>query len=120
MKLYLAGPMTGYPEFNFPAFAAESARLRALGFEVINPAELNEGSDDDWLACMRNDIRELVTCEGIALLPGWEKSRGANIEHGIARCLGFRVYDAAHVIGLAGDMVVLSESALRAAVAEPA
>jgi hypothetical protein len=112
MKLYLAGPMTGYPEFNFPAFAAESARLRALGFEVVNPAELNVGNDGDWLTCMRTDIRELVTCEGIALLPGWEKSKGARIEEGIARQLGFCVYTSAHIIDLIAGLVVLSDKAL--------
>jgi hypothetical protein len=120
MKLYLAGPMTGYPKLNFPAFTAEAARLRALGFEIVNPAELNEGSGGDWLACMRVDIKALVDCDGVALLPGWEKSRGAPIEQGLARDLGLLVFWAAHLVDLAGDLVVLSESALRAAVAEPA
>ena len=36
MKLYIAGPMTGYVELNFPAFNAEAARLRALGFEIVD------------------------------------------------------------------------------------
>ncbi|WP_213761962.1 DUF4406 domain-containing protein [Caballeronia sp. dw_19] len=112
MKLYLAGPMTGYPEFNFPAFAAESARLRTLGFEVVNPAELNSGSDGDWLACMRVDIKALVDCDGVALLPGWEKSRGAPIEQGLARDLGLCVHTSAHIIDLIAGMVVLSDKAL--------
>jgi hypothetical protein len=42
-KIYLSGPMTGLPDLNFPAFHAEAARLRALGYDVINPAELPEG-----------------------------------------------------------------------------
>jgi hypothetical protein len=88
MKLYLAGPMTGYPEFNKPAFAAESARLRELGFDIVNPAELNEGNDGEWLNCMRVDIKALVDCDGAALLPGWEQSRGASIEQRLARDLG--------------------------------
>ena len=41
LKIYCAGPMTGLPELNFPAFHAEAARLRAFGYEVINPAEIN-------------------------------------------------------------------------------
>lgn len=37
--LYLAGPMTGYPEFNFPTFNRTAAEMRALGFAIFNPAE---------------------------------------------------------------------------------
>lgn len=114
MKIYIAGPMTGLPDLNFPLFHAETARLRALGFVVVNPAEINVNPATDWLECMRADIRELVTCDGIALLPGWEASRGAGIEHGLARCLGLQVYEAAHIVGLACDMVVVSEKALSA------
>ncbi|NPT38564.1 DUF4406 domain-containing protein [Paraburkholderia xenovorans] len=114
MKLYLAGPMTGYPELNFPLFHAETARLRALGFQIVNPAELNEGNDGDWLACMRVDIAAIMTekCEGIALLPGWENSRGAPIEHRLIRDLGLRVFMAAHLVGLAGEFPVLSRAAV--------
>ncbi|MFM0135073.1 DUF4406 domain-containing protein [Caballeronia grimmiae] len=112
MKLYIAGPMSGYPELNFPAFHAEAARLRQLGYEVINPAEINADPAAGWLECMRADIRELVTCDGIALLPGWEKSRGATVEHTLARGLGLSVYQARHLIGLAGDMPVISQDAI--------
>jgi hypothetical protein len=38
-RAYIAGPMTGLPEFNFPAFHAAAASLRARGFEVENPAQ---------------------------------------------------------------------------------
>ncbi|MGE5607641.1 MAG: DUF4406 domain-containing protein, partial [Bacillota bacterium] len=37
--LYLSGPMSGLPEHNIPAFNAAAARLRRLGFCVVNPAE---------------------------------------------------------------------------------
>lgn len=92
MKLYLAGPMTGLPDFNRPAFNAEAARLRALGHVVVNPVELNEGNDGNWMACMKVDIRELIECDGIALLPGWFKSRGAKIECQLAVDLGLEVF----------------------------
>lgn len=112
MKLYIAGPMTGYAELNFPAFHAEAARLRALGFEIVNPAEINTDPTAEWLECMRADIKQLVDCDGVALLPGWEQSRGAPIEHNLARDLGLRVFKAAHLIGLAGDMPVISQAAI--------
>lgn len=49
---YLAGPMTGLPDLNFPTFHARAAELRALGHEVVNPAEL--AGDDE--GCHRNLI----------------------------------------------------------------
>lgn len=100
MKLYLAGPMTGLPDLNFPRFHEEAARLRALGHEIINPAELNPTSND-WLECMRIDIRELVMCDGVALLEGWHQSRGATLEHDIGVRLGLHVIEAAQLVGQA-------------------
>lgn len=91
MKLYLAGPMTGYKDLNFPHFHAVADLLRRQGHEVINPAEVNSDPTMAWEDCMRKDIAVLVTCEGIALLDGWEKSRGATLEHHIARSLSMHV-----------------------------
>ncbi|MBN3853814.1 DUF4406 domain-containing protein [Paraburkholderia sp. Ac-20340] len=91
MRIYIAGPMTGIPELNFPRFHAEAARLRGLGHDVINPAEINPAAGTEWAAAMRADIRELVTCEGICLLPGFEGSRGARLERHIALELGLEI-----------------------------
>ncbi|WP_319942079.1 DUF4406 domain-containing protein [Pseudomonas quasicaspiana] len=44
-RIYISGPMTGLPDFNFPAFAAEANRLRGLGFDVVNPAEINQTAE---------------------------------------------------------------------------
>lgn len=98
MKLYLAGPVTGYPERNFPAFTHYAAALRAKGHAVTNPAELNQAdqnsefSHEVWLRCMRTDIRELVECGAIVMMPGWEKSRGAALEYEIMFRLGQHIY----------------------------
>lgn len=75
MKLYLVGPMTGIKDLNFPAFHAEAARLRALGHQVVNPAEINSDPSAKWLDCMRADIQQLVTCDSVAMLDGWTASR---------------------------------------------
>jgi hypothetical protein len=96
-RIYIAGPMTGYSDFNFPAFHAEAARLRALGYEVVNPAEINADTTAAWADCLKADIAQLVTCDGIALLPGWERSRGASLEHHIAKTLGMRIHVAAEI-----------------------
>ncbi len=97
-RLYLAGPMTGLPELNFPTFHAEAARLRGLGYEVVNPAEINADPTAAWLDCMRRDIQQLVLCDGIALLPGWHDSRGANVERTLAAGLGLAVEFAADLV----------------------
>lgn len=90
-RLYLCGPMSGLPEKNFPAFYAEAARLRTLGYEVINPAELNP-DDCTWLEAMRVDITAMMTCDALATLPGTSKSRGASTEVDLAVSLGFDVF----------------------------
>lgn len=91
MRIYIAGPMSNLPGLNHPAFHAAAATLRALGHTVVNPAELNPDPNADWLACMRVDIAQLVTCDAVALLNGWNKSRGASIERNLAAELGFVV-----------------------------
>jgi len=83
-----AGPMSGLPEFNFPAFNAEAAALRAQGFAVLNPAEHGIVDGADWADYLRHDIAGLASCERIHLLPGWSKSKGARLEHSIAVALG--------------------------------
>lgn len=90
-RIYIAGPMTGLPEFNYPAFKAAAERLRALGYDVENPAENPEPHCGSWLGYMRMAIRQLSQCDGVAMLPGWETSRGARIEHQLAKQLGLMV-----------------------------
>ncbi|WP_310936091.1 DUF4406 domain-containing protein [Variovorax sp. UMC13] len=95
IRYYVAGPMTGLAELNFPAFHAEAARLRAQGFEVENPAEINPDPTAGWQECMRADIARLVTCDAVLLLPGWRQSRGASLEAHIAKALGLVLVEAA-------------------------
>jgi hypothetical protein len=89
MKLYLAGPMRGYPEFNFPAFHEAAKYIRGLGFEVVSPAEMDVLSpphaSGEQTELMVRDIRALADCDGIALLPGWGDSIGATAEVFCAR-----------------------------------
>ena len=111
-KVYLGGPMRGYPKFNFPAFAAAAIELRAKGYEVFSPAEKDEetygkgisdnatGDEDVAAASVGFTIRKAmeVDCRWIcrnadiiALLPGWEKSKGATAEKALAECIGAEV-----------------------------
>lgn len=91
-KTYIAGPMSGIPDHNYPAFHAEAARLRALGHEVVSPAEINDGLEHEgWSACMRRDLIALASCDAIQLLDGHIHSRGATLEVSIAYALGMPV-----------------------------
>lgn len=89
MKVYIAGPMTGLPEFNFPAFDKAQAELENKGLMVVNPAKLADHTDKPWAWYMRNSLKAMLDCNAIYLLPGWEKSRGARLELKIALELGF-------------------------------
>jgi hypothetical protein len=90
-RVYLSGPMAGLPDLNFPAFHAYAATLRSAGFDVVNPADLNPEPGKSWEECLRVDLRELCGCEAIALMPGWERSKGANLELHVAHRLGLEV-----------------------------
>lgn len=103
-RIYIAGPMRGYPRFNVDAFDQAAARWSASGWYVVNPAEMDRrtGVDHDadpatvnLRACMRRDLLAILDrCSAIALLPGWEQSNGVRVELALARFLGLDVYDA--------------------------
>ena len=93
MKLYLSGPMTGLPDYNYPAFHAAAAALRTKGHKVFSPAESFEGNQDlPHHVYMRKDLKALLKAEGIVLLEGWGKSKGARLELRTALALGLQVF----------------------------
>ncbi len=93
--VYLSGPMMGLPEFNYPAFHAKARELREAGLSVVNPAEFGAQDDMKWPDYLRRDIRALMDCAAIWMMPGWSRSKGARLEHHIACELGMVVvYEA--------------------------
>ncbi len=99
LKYYIAGPMTGIPQFNIPAFDAATKLLRYNGYDITSPAELDSAemrrlallspdgaigdvlSEGTWGDCLARDVKMIADeLDAIILLPGWEKSRGANLE----------------------------------------
>lgn len=90
-RIYIAGPMTGLPDYNFPAFNDMAAILRGLGYHVENPAEHGVVEGAEWADYLRYDIARLATCEALVLLPGWRHSRGALLEVHIAKALGIQI-----------------------------
>lgn len=91
---YLSGPMSGYPELNFPAFKRATAELEESGVKVVSPHTLKppqtDPTDQDYLA---NDFAVMSReCRGIILLRGWPSSVGARAELEIALTLKWPVY----------------------------
>lgn len=86
-KLYIAGPMTGYPACNYPAFNMVEEHLLKAGFEVVNPAKVSAGQRAHYVDYLREDLRAMLDCDGVALLPDWEFSTGARNEVNVAGLL---------------------------------
>jgi hypothetical protein len=106
MRLYVAGPMSGYPEHNFPAFRAATDALRKMGHTVTSPVEMDEGEgfnpggadvvagSAQWADFLARDVKVVAdpTIDGLVVLDGWEQSRGAALEVHVARELGKSVH----------------------------
>lgn len=93
-RVYIAGPMSGLPDLNYPAFRSAALVLRSHGYFVENPAE-NEAPEPapTWAAWMRLGLTQMLTCSHVLLLPDWQKSKGAIIEARTALDLGIIVFD---------------------------
>ena len=105
--IYIAGPMTGYPDFNFDAFFEVAEAFEEGGWLVYNPAQrdldmwgtmegIKEAFEEDREAAIREcllwDLSSICQfCDAIAMLPGWEKSFGAKAEHATAVALGLQI-----------------------------
>lgn len=89
MKIYIAGPMTGYEKFNRPAFNAASEKLTSQGHVVLNPATLPAGLSEAQY--MDICLAMLRCAEGIYMLNEWEYSAGARAENAIAEKLELEI-----------------------------
>ncbi len=92
MKVYISGPMTGIPDFNFPAFMHAESMIAARGHTAINPAKNGLTKSHSWREHMKADIRMLLDADAITLLPGWASSKGAACEYQIASALGIPIF----------------------------
>lgn len=95
LSVYIAGPMSGKPDYNYPAFHRVAGKWRRGGWEVFNPAENHGGRTDLPLAAyFAEDLPQVCRADALAVLPGWQDSKGASIEVSLARHLGKPIYDA--------------------------
>ena len=111
-RVYLAGPMTGIPKFNFPAFEAATAKLRGKGLDVVSPHELDEPeirlaaaqsetgklvdgkiAGHSWGDILARDVKVVAdNVGGIVFLDGWARSRGAKLEAVVGLLCNHRFY----------------------------
>lgn len=98
MRLYVAGPITGREKGNAEAFAYATKTLEAAGYEAINPLTIGVNALDpinptpeEYRACIREDLRALLDCDGVATLSEWWLSVGARNEVQVAGILGLAV-----------------------------
>lgn len=92
---YLSGPMSGLPEFNYPAFTITAQSLRGKGYEILSPHEIRVPDPNvimSWDWYMKRALAMLLEADAIILLPGWTESRGARREFDIAVDLKMNLY----------------------------
>jgi hypothetical protein len=103
LVVYIAGPMTSLPKYNFPAFFKAEQRLKKLGYKVVNPARMDVQAGDvtrggvlkrhlSVRQVVKRDMDAIIdNCDCILLLPGWKLSRGARAERAVAEWLGLSI-----------------------------
>lgn len=116
-RIYLSGPMRYYPNFNHAAFHRAAKRIRdyelkgakrsMFDYEIFSPAERDEthpcpADITDHLHrfqwYLRRDIKALMDCDMVVVLPGWELSTGCDLEVNLAKALHIPVITLDHLL----------------------
>ena len=83
MRIYISGAISGTTDYK-ERFAAAEERLKAAGYEVINPVRVSDALPSlEYGEYMAMCVTELMLCDAIYMLNGWRDSRGAKLEHKI-------------------------------------
>lgn len=109
-RIYVSGPMTGLPLYNWPAFEVAARVLRSQGWDVVSPTETDEKVDHvvvtrsggsvlavettgkyTYEQILALDFEDVRSCTHIFLLPGWQHSTGARRELAVAIECGLEI-----------------------------
>ena len=96
-RIYLAGPMTGIADYNYPEFNRVAKLIRDMGYEVENPADTEKENTEypyqsaphEWY--MRKAVEKIMKCDMVVILPAWDTSIGARLEVDLARGLNLPI-----------------------------
>ena len=92
-RVYISGPIAHYEiGERKQAFHAASLRIEMSGRESVNPFDNGVPEDAGWQEHMKADIRMLLSCDGIYMLPEWYRSKGCKLELDVASSCGLKVY----------------------------
>ena len=108
-KIYLSAPISAYAvtkngeQERRDYFKAYAVKMEAAGFKVFNPMENGLEFNAEKSEHMKKDIRELLKCDAIVMLKGWQMSKGCTTEWEVAKAIGIRImYE--------GDLAAVMES----------
>lgn len=86
--IYLSGKITGEPDLGVAAFTIAQYVLEDHGYTVLNPTTIEGDLNNSWEWWMKRALSMMMEAQGVAMLPDWNLSRGAQIEYGLAQHLG--------------------------------
>jgi len=94
-SIYIAGPMTGLPDYNYPKFHSMESLLREMGFRnILNPADIAGGETGYYYGYyIRESLKMIAKADIVVFLDGWENSKGANLEFHAAQLMGLKCWD---------------------------
>lgn len=100
--IYIAGPMRGRPEFNFPAFESATTDLRRKFYQAYSPHEYDlangfdptKGTLESWdaKAAFKWDLSMVIDSDAVIMLDGWNNSGGTLLEAHAAIAVGVPCY----------------------------
>ena len=109
--IYIAGPMRGYEDYNYPAFDDRASMLEGAGWDIVNPAALDRqqgkpmsnpmafSPDTNYedhefmrMALKRDMVAICDECTAIYMMRDWENSKGANAEWHLAKAMGLDIF----------------------------
>ncbi len=91
--VYLSGPMTGLADYNRAAFNMRAEAFKALGYTVLNPAEISvtQGTDKAYTFYLKRALRMMLEADVVYVFGNWKNSKGVFVELYVARMLGMTV-----------------------------
>jgi hypothetical protein len=114
LRIYVSGPIAGKPEANRQEFDEAARLVRMAGGDPVVPHDIVPdhvgecppdpimGSDGHtWPCHLRYDLLEMLCCDGVVMLPGWERSHGSRLEHQVASVAALPV----HYMGPFGSLI---------------